>query len=230
MRQAWKVLYFRMLLSCSAFIFSGVWKKRWGPLMFPLYVVPDSPRGWKCSVTTWPRQCVLIPTQGWRGRCLQLSVGDRPWGCRTPRKVSMGSLSPKVFILPQRHTSPVPPCPIPLFIFTFLSCLTVLLLHKKRGLLPMSPTCPALVGWRERNEVCLIKLLITHFAMGRKLRWALSLRISHIGCKESVLEDKKGKDTDGSREECGRGLSGMTERLLGGWTKPWLCGGWLIIR
>ena len=77
MQQVWKVLYFRVLLSCSAFLFSTVWKKRWGRLTLPLYLAPHSLCGWKCSVTTWPRQCVLVPTRGRRGRCLPLSVGAR---------------------------------------------------------------------------------------------------------------------------------------------------------
>ena len=104
-----------------------------------------------------------------------LCGGQTPRGASFPGR-SQWVLSPqKASSFPKDTPALFHPAPYPRFISPFLSCLTVfLLLHKKRGLLPISPTCPALAGWRERDKVCLIKVLIAHFAMDRKLRWALS--------------------------------------------------------
>ena len=91
-------VFLDLAVTCSAFLSSGVWKKRWGALMVPLYLPPHSPCGWKCSATMWPRQCVLIPTRGRTGRCRPLSMGP------DPGKVSLLGRSPQL-LSPQRASS-----------------------------------------------------------------------------------------------------------------------------
>lgn len=174
-------------------------------------LAPHSPCGWKCSVTTWPRQCVLVPTRGRRGRCLPLSVGARPRGGLTPRKVSMGSLSPKGFILPQRHTTPILPCPIPPVhvSISFLPYCTSSTPQEKRAASQFTNmSCPG--GVEGDSQSMAHQGLDSSFCHGQEAQVSSFIHISHTGCKESVLEDKRGKDTDCSREECSRGLSEMT--------------------
>ena len=154
--------------------------------------------------------CSSPPRAGGGGACHSLWGPDSERGL-TPRKVSMGSLSPKGFILPQRHTSPVPPCTMPPvhFPISFLPYRISSTPQEKRAASYFTNmSCPG--GVEGERQSMSHQGLDCSFCHGQEAQVSSFVHISHIGCKESVLEDKRGKDTDCSREACSRGLSEMT--------------------
>ena len=154
--------------------------------------------------------CSSPPGAGGGGACHSLWGPDSERGL-TPRKVSMGSLSPKGFILPQRHTSPVPPCTIPPvhFPISFLPYRISSTPQEKRAASYFTNmSCPG--GVEGERQSMSHQGLDCSFCHGQEAQVSSFVHISHIGCKESVLEDKRGKDADCSREACSRGLSEMT--------------------